>query len=190
MDDFYAGIFIIDLSDWKVLAGQHHKYPRDLKALGGKSKLGGKPESPLETAIREAWEEGRTRVLKATLVFIEEVDGRCGKHTRFFFFADQISEALPKEAIWIENKKDEEDEEDEDDEKDGRNIVEKLTTRWVPIIEFSGKLFSKQHEAFGAVLSLLACRHKELLRSKGFCNLMVRFPEPLNLRLDLKIESG
>jgi len=178
MHNFYAGIFIIDLSDWMVLAGQHHKYPRDLKALGGKSlllnKLGERPESPFETAVREVWEEGRTRVLKATLVFTEETKGWGGKHTRYFFFADQISEALHKKEIWIV------------DGKGKRNIVEKLTTRWVPIVEFSGRLFLEQHAAFGAVLSLLASRNKELLSSSKFRGLMIRFPEPLNLRFDLE----
>ena len=180
MNDFYAGIFVIDLADWKVLAGQKAGH-RDLKALGGKSLLPKKPEevaeSPLETAIREVWEEGRTRVLEATLVFSElachkEFIGWHGTHVKYFFLADKISDALDKEATW------------EVEVKDDSNTVEKLTTRWVSIAEFSERLFFRQYLAFGAVLAVLANRKQELLQSERFRDLMIRFPKPTNLGLD------
>ncbi len=162
----YAGVFVIDMTDWMVLAGTDSKYPEELKALGGMMKPGDK--SIRATAYRELAEEGQTQVLESTLVFVEPYKG----HLRHFFLADKISSALDKGATW----------EVEERGADGR-VVEKITARWVPLSEFVHRLFPKQHPAFGAVLAKLSERNPGLIRSERFRALLQRFPAPNNLGL-------
>ncbi len=171
MSDFYAGIFVIDLSDGMVLSVSDASHPGEMKMAGGMSKEG---ESPEQTVYRECTEELRTQILDCTLAYVERVQNRTGgNHFRYFFLADRVSGALEKGAVWQVEEKD----------ISGR-VKEKLIAKWVPILEFADKLFYKQYNAFGAVLSMLACR------DVGFCQkystLLKRFPEPEDLGLGQK----
>jgi ADP-ribose pyrophosphatase YjhB (NUDIX family) len=171
MENAYAGMFVIDLKDMSVLATSDSQHQKDLKAFGGMLKE--KDKSIRAAAYREGTEEGQTQVTKSTLVFVETVNNRQGMHKRYFFLADEISSALAKGATW------------EVEEKDASgHVVEKVTTKWVPFMEFVERLFFKQYPAFGAVLAELGRRNPELLKSQKFCELMERFPEPENLGLE------
>jgi hypothetical protein len=168
-NDYYAGMFVFDLSDMSVLALSDSKYPEDLKATGGMFKTGDK--SIRDTACRECIEEGQTRVTKSTLVFVETLNNRHGVHKKYFFLSDEVSNTLAKGATW------------QGEEKENGRVVEKFITRWVSFPEFVKKLFDKQYPAFGAVLAELARRNPDLLTSSRFCELMERFPEPEDLGL-------
>ena len=162
----YAGVFIIDLIDWMVLVTTDSNHPKECKAVGG---MGFGNEPPRKIVIREAGEEARTQVLESTLVLVEKSASRYGDHERYFFLADKLGGVLDKGATW------------EVEEKNAMGyVVEKLTTRWVPMKVFADKLFVKQHPAFGAVLAVLVKRNPSLLNSRNFCELMRRFPEPEN----------
>lgn len=170
MQNAYAGMFVIDLTDMTVLATSDSDHPNDLKAFGGMMKEG--DASIRAAAYRESVEEGQTQVTKSTLVLVETVKNRHGEHKRYFFLADGISSTLAKGATW------------EVEEKDVTGKpVEKVITRWVPFAEFVERLFFRQHPAFGAVLAELAKRKPELLRSQCFCELKERFPAPEDLGL-------
>lgn len=166
----YAGIFIIDLIDWMVLATTDSNHPHEFKAVGG---MGLDGETPRKIAVREAAEEARVQVSASTLVLVEEIPGRDNDHIRYFFLADKIDGALDKGATW-----------DVLERNPMGHVVEKITSRWVPIKEFADKLYWRQHPAFGAILAELAKRNPSLLQSKNFCQMMERFPEPENTGVD------
>ena len=104
---------------------------------------------------------------------MEEIPGRDNDHIRYFFLADKIDGALDKGATW-----------DVLEKNPMGHVVEKITSRWVPIKEFADKLYFRQRPAFGAVLAELAKRNPSLLQSKNFCKLMDQFPEPENTGVD------